>query len=156
MFACHCGGEGGGCGRGDGGSCGGDSDGGGGGGDGGGAAGHDGGGGGGTGGGGTGDGGGDFGGDECFQAYLWDSCWRWDAFPNSRRGGLGPFGPEMHLCCYTNTCTKYPSTLIIEMQTIFKQVELFIKCPVNIKEMKSFVMGHGLQPPVDVQDLVVM
>ena len=90
------------------------------------------------------------------MAYLWDSCWRCYAFPISQRGGLGPFGPEMHLCCYTNTCTKYPSTLMIEMQTIFKQVGLFIKCPVNIKEMKSFVMGHGLQPPVDVQDLVVM
>ena len=67
-----------------------------------------------------------------------------------------PFDPEMHLCCYTNTGAKYPSTLTIEMQTIFKQVGLFIKCPVNIKEMKSFVVGHGLQPPVDVQDLVVM
>ena len=88
--------------------------------------------------------------------YLWGSRWRWDAFPISRQGGLGRFGPEMHLCCYTNTGTKYPSTLTIEMQTIFKQVEFFIKCPVNIKEMKSFVVGHGLQPPVDVQDLIVM
>ena len=88
------------------------------------------------------------------MAYLWDSFWRWDA-PISRRGGLGPFGPEMHLCCYTNSCTKYPSTPIIEMQTIIKQVGLFIKCPVNIKEMKLFVMGHGLQTPVDVQDLVM-
>ena len=49
-----------------------------------------------------------------------------------------------------------PSTLTIEVQTIFKQVGLFIKCPVNIKEMKSFSVGHGLQPSVDVQDLVVM
>ena len=90
------------------------------------------------------------------MAYLWGSRWRWDAFPISRRGGLGPFGLAMHLCCYTNTGTKYPSTLTIEMQTIFKQVGLLIECPVNIKEMKSFVMGHGLQPPVDVQDLIVM
>ena len=90
------------------------------------------------------------------MAYLWGSCWRWDAFPVSRQGGLGPFGPEMHLICYTNTGTKYPSTLTIEMQTIFKQVGLFIKCPVNIEEMKYFVVGHGLQPPVDVRDLVVM
>ena len=88
--------------------------------------------------------------------YSWGSRWRWDAFPISRQGGLGPFGPEMYLCCYTNTGTKYPSTLTIEMQTIFKQVGLFSKCPVNVKEMKSFVVGHGLQPPVDVQDLVVM
>ena len=90
------------------------------------------------------------------MVYLWGSRWRWNAFPVSRQGGLGAFCPEMHLCCYTNTGTKYPSTLTIEMQTIFKQVGLFIKCPVNIKEMKSFVVGHGLQPPVDVKDLVVM
>ena len=90
------------------------------------------------------------------MVYLWGSRWRWDAFPISRQGVLGPFGPEMHLCCYTNTGTKYPSTLTIEMQTILKQVGLFIKCPVNMEEMKSFVVGHGHQPPVDVQDLVVM
>ena len=90
------------------------------------------------------------------MVYLWGSRWRWDAFPVSRQGGSGHFGPEMRLCCYTNTGAKYPSTLTIEMQTIYKLVGLFIKCPVNIKEMKSFVVGHGLQPPVDVQDLVVM
>ena len=90
------------------------------------------------------------------MVYLWGSRWRWDAFPISRQGGLGPFAPEMHLCCYTNTGANYPSTLIIEMQTNFKQVGLFIKCPVNIKETKFFVVGHGLQPLVDVQDLVVM
>ena len=85
------------------------------------------------------------------MVYLWGSHWRWDAFPVSRQGGLGPFGPEMHLCCYTNTGTKYPSTLTIEMQAIFKQVALFIKYPVNVKEIKSFVVGHGLQPPVLVE-----
>ena len=89
------------------------------------------------------------------MVYLWGSRWRWDAFPISRQGGLMPFCPEMHLCCYTNTGTKYLSTLTIEMQTIFKQVGLFIECPVNIKEIKSFVVGHGLQPLVDVQDLVM-
>ena len=51
------------------------------------------------------------------MVYLWGSRWRWDAFPISRQGGLGPFDPEMHLCCYTNTGIKYPSTLTIEMQT---------------------------------------
>ena len=90
------------------------------------------------------------------MVYLWSSRWRCDAFPVSRQGGLRPFGPETHLWCYTNTGTKYHSTLTIEMQTIFKQVGLFIKCSVNVKEMKFFVVRHGLQPPVDVQDLIVM
>ena len=56
------------------------------------------------------------------------------------------------------TCTKYPSILTIEMHTIFKQVWLFIKCPVYIKKIKSFVVGHGHQPHVaeGVQDLVVV
>ena len=31
-------------------------------------------------------------------------------------------GPELHLCCYNNTGTKYPSTLAIEMQTIFNSL----------------------------------
>ena len=53
------------------------------------------------------------------MVYLWSSHWRCDAFPVSRQGGLEPFSPEIHLCCYTNTGTKYPSTLTIEMQTIF-------------------------------------
>ena len=90
------------------------------------------------------------------MVYLWGSRWRWDAFPVSGQGELGPFCPEIHLCCYANTGTKYPSTLTIEMQTIFKQVGLFTTCTLKIKEMKSFAVGHDLQPPVDVQDLVVM
>ena len=89
---------------------------------------------------GGGDGGGGLVGRNVSMGNLWGSSWRWDAYPVSRQGGLGPFGPKMHLCCYTNTGKKYPSTLTIEMQTIFKQVGLFIICPVNIKEIKPFVV----------------
>ena len=45
-------------------------------------------------------------------------------FPTMRDG---TFGPEMNLCCYTNTGTKYPITLNIEIQTVFKKVRIFIK-----------------------------
>ena len=81
VFGCWCGGGGGGGCGGDGGVCGGGD----------GGGGHDGG------------GGGGFHG--LFKGFpLEVGC-----LPRFPTGGLGPFGPERHLCCYTNTGAKYPA-----------------------------------------------
>ena len=128
MFACWCGGGGGG---GDGGGDGGSGDGGGG-------------------------GGGDFGREQCFHGLFMEFSLEVGCLLHFPTGMVGTFWSRNAPVLLYYTGTKYPSTLTSEMQTIFKQVGLFIKCPVNIKKMKSFVVGHGFQPPVDVQDLVVM
>ena len=77
---------------------------------------------------------------------LWCSHWRWDAFHIFRRWGLGPLDPEMYLCCYTNTGTKYPSILTIEMQGYENQKIKKIRriCWNNIK---LIIMHHDFLPP---------
>ena len=48
-----------------------------------------------------------------------------------------------YLCGLGTTQVPSPSALTIEMQIIFQQVGPFIKYPVYIQEMKSFVVAHG-------------
>ena len=121
VFGCRCGSGGGsGCGSGGGrggrggddGVCGGGDGGGGGGGDGGG--GHD--------------GGGDFGRKECFYGLFKGFLLKVGCLPHFPTRRAGTFwSRNAPVLLYTTTGTKYPSTLTIQMQTIFKKVGIFIK-----------------------------
>lgn len=98
-------------------------------------------------------------------AYLWSFRWRWDAFAVLQWRGLGPLGPKVHLCCYTNTSTKYLSTGTIGipehwhqyLSTGTIQTGGASHQTASIHRRNEILCSrHCRQPHVNVQDLVIL